>query len=285
MPFERRGLGDDVFALVSTALEADGVLAAFVERTGGTSVGRYASLNVSYRSGDDRDAVAANRSLGAAASGVEAFAVPGLVHGTRVARVEPSTGREGFDRAPGAFRDADTLWTDRPGVALGAFSADCVIAVLSSAREGRLVMAHAGWRGLAAGALRRASAVFDHPADVRAALGPAIGPCHYEVGYEVVTAVADAAPVGDLAERRRGRWFLDLVGAARATLQDVGVGEVADTGVCTACEASRFFSHRRDGVTGRHLAVAVRRSAHRDPYPRCVSKVNVVRRPSTSVHR
>lgn len=112
--------------------------------------------------------------------------------------------------------------------------------------------------GLAAGVLQRAVEVFAEREEVRVAIGPAIGPCHYEVGEDVALAVAAGAPAGAVSERRNGRRFLDLVGTARAVLRAQGIRRVEDTGVCTACESERFFSFRRDGATGRHLALGMR---------------------------
>ena len=117
-------------------------------------------------------------------------------------------------------------------------------------------MVHAGWRGLAAGIVDR---VLDR---VRggtpvAAVGPAIGPCHYEVGEDVAEAVADGSPAGAVVERRRGRIFLDLPATVEAVLRRGGVADVDLAGECTACHPERFFSHRRDGVTGRQAVVAL----------------------------
>jgi hypothetical protein len=120
---------------------------------------------------------------------------------------------------------------------------------------------HAGWRGLASGALQRAAAWYPDRREVRVALGPAIGPCHYEVGEDVALAVSAGSPAGAVTARRGGRWFLDLAGTSRAILRAEGIRRVEDAEVCTACEERRFFSFRRDGTTGRHLALAARHPA------------------------
>jgi polyphenol oxidase len=197
-----------------------------------------------------------NRSRAATAAGLERFCVPGLLHGTAIARVGPVRAADGFDGPAERLRHADGTTTTLPGVGLGAYSGDCVIAVLWHPVERRLTLVHAGWRGLAAGILGRTARLYADRRDVRVAIGPAIGPCHYEVGEEVVRAVEAGSPGGAVAERRRGRWVLDLVGSVEAALRAEGFRAVEATGVCTACEADRFYSFRRDGVTGRHLAVA-----------------------------
>ncbi len=255
---ERRVLDGGMVAFVSARLERAGFLAAFLERTGGASAGPYASLNGSFQVGDADAAVRENRRRVASAFGIERFCVPGLVHGTSILPVGRTRAADGSTGPAELLADADGTTTRSAGIALGAFSADCVISILGDPREGRVVLVHAGWRGLAAGVLQRAVGVFADREEVRAAIGPAIGPCHYEVGEDVALAVAAGSPAGAVSERRDGRPFLDLVGTVRAVLRTEGIRRVEDTGQCTACERDRFFSFRRDGTTGRHLALGMR---------------------------
>lgn len=256
--FQRRALGGGAHALVSSTLEGAGFLAAFVERTGGASAEPFASLNVSYSVGDDPDAVAANRRKVAGAFGMDAFAVPGLVHRTSIVQVGPGRAADGFRGPAEVFRAADGLHTKRRGLPLAGFSADCVIAAMAGPAEGRVALVHAGWRGMADGILHRAAALFADPREVRVAVGPTIGPCHYEVGEEVALAVAAASSAGAVTARRQGRLYLDLVATTRGILGEAGIRRVEDTGLCTACQHRRLFSFRREGTTGRHLALAMR---------------------------
>ena len=256
--FERRGVGDGMVALVSPSLERVGFLAAFLERTGGVSAGPYASLNGSFQVGDEETVVRENRRRVASAFGVERFCVPGLVHGTSIRSVGRARAADGYGGPAELLAGADGTTTRSTGIGLGAFSADCVIAILGEQREGRVALVHAGWRGLASGVLQRTVGVFDDRTAIRVAIGPAIGPCHYEVGEDVALAVAAGSPAGVVSERRGGRRFLDLVGTTRAILRAEGVRRVEDSGLCTACETDRLFSFRRDGTTGRHLALAMR---------------------------
>jgi polyphenol oxidase len=256
--FDRRDLGGGAAALVSTKLESDGFLAAFLEREGGVSAGPFASLNGAYTVGDDGAAVDENRRRVARAFGIDRFCVPGLIHGTKLAAVGPVRSSDGFLGPAERLADADGTTTRSAGVGLGAYSGDCLIAILGNPREGRVVLVHAGWRGLAAGVLQRAVQIFEDPSDARVAIGPAIGPCHYEVGEDVVLAVAAGSSAGVVAERRNGRCFLDLVGTAHRVLEGQGIRRIDDTGLCTACEGDRLFSFRRDGTTGRHLALGMR---------------------------
>jgi YfiH family protein len=261
MRFERRRMTDGGYALVATDLERIGVVAAFTERTGGESRSPFESLNVSFSVGDDPSAVRANRRRIARGLGVGPFACAGLVHGSSVTFLGLDREGAGFDDPNGVVAGTDALATRASGLPLAITSADCVPLVLASSSEPTIVVVHAGWRGLAGGILSRAVALFERADDVAVAIGPAIGPDHYEVGTEVVAAV-ERAPLSAVVATRVGeRLALDLVGTARRTLERAGVEDVGDTGLCTACERSRFFSHRAEGgTTGRQVAIAVRRT-------------------------
>jgi len=260
MTFERRSLGRRGSALVSVTLERAGFLAAFTERTGGASAKPFDSLNVSFAVGDDPSAVSTNRERVVEGLGIPAFATAEQVHGARAVRVGAARGGAGFADAGSRIPGADALFTSRANLPLAVLVADCLPVAMASPRAGILAVVHAGWRGLAAGALGAAAAVFGDPADVVAAVGPAIGPCHYEVGEDVAVAVGKALGAGAVTERRRGRLFLDLPGTARGALRALGIRNVDVAGICTACERGRFFSHRRDGPrTGRQALVGARR--------------------------
>jgi YfiH family protein len=256
--FERRTLEGGAHALVSTSLEREGFLAAFLERTGGQSTTPFHSMNASYSVGDDADAVAANRRTVTEAFGIASFAVPGLVHGTTILPVGSARAGDGFDGPAGGLASADGLYTRRARLPLAGFSADCVIAVMAEPRQGRVALVHAGWRGMAAGILQKAAALFDQPGQLTVAIGPAIGPCHYEVGEDVALAVAAGSPAGAVTEWRRGHLYLDLAATTAGIFRELGIRRVQDTALCTACQDGRLFSFRRDGATGRHLALAMK---------------------------
>jgi hypothetical protein len=135
--------------------------------------------------------------------------------------------------------EGDGLWTDEPGLPLLALTADCVpIAVArANGREPALAVVHAGWRGLAHGVVETAVAVLGNGRK-SAVVGPAIGPCCYEVGAEV-SALFDA----DLT--RTG--VLDLWRASERALRRAGVDDVERVDLCTRCNPDLFFSHRRTG--------------------------------------
>jgi YfiH family protein len=135
--------------------------------------------------------------------------------------------------------------------------ADCLPVLLAAADGSVLGAAHAGWRGLVGGVIEQTVATMGAPPERLVAwLGPCIGPERFEVGAEVREAFLT---VGDAPEAFRaspaGRWLCDLSAIARARLQRLGVGRVAGGGWCTAADSVRFFSHRRDQLTGRMAAL------------------------------
>ena len=246
---ESRAFPGDIRALVSPRLERRGFLAAFTERTGGTSDPPYASLNLGAETGDDIAAVRENRGRLEGVLGLGPLRTARQVHGNTVARV----------RGRGAdLGEADALTTRLPSLGIAVMTADCVPLALASEAEGRVAAVHLGWRGLAAGLVQAAVSRFEAPSRVVAAIGPAIGPCHYEVGPEVVEEVRRGTEgLVSVKEGKPGP-RLDLGETVQQVLQRMRVSEVDRADPCTACEPSRFFSHRRDGVTGRQALVAVR---------------------------
>ena len=144
------------------------------------------------------------------------------------------------------------MWTEEPGEAIVVVTADCVpVALVRIGGRAAVALVHVGWRGLLAGVVPAAvAALGGRP--IAAAIGPGIGPCCYEVGEDVAGPVRAGFGLGLV---RNGR--LDLPGAVARALLDAGCVRVDRLDECTACNADRFFSHRRDaGVTGRQGAVA-----------------------------
>lgn len=245
---ERRVFPGDIRALVSEELERRGFLAAFTERTGGASETPYSSLNLGSEVGDPPRAVLENRRRLGAVLGVGELVAARQVHGITVRRV---AGHE-------AAEEADALVTRRRALPLAIMTADCLPVALASEAEGTVAAVHVGWRGLAAGIVQQGVSLFREPGEVVAALGPAIGPCHYEVGREVVEAVRQEVGEAIVTDSAAGRSMLDLAATVEWLLRQLGAQVVESAGLCTACETGRFFSHRRDGVTGRQALVAVR---------------------------
>jgi YfiH family protein len=250
---------------------------AFSGRTGGVSTPPFESLNVGMHVGDCRQAVQENRGRVLRALNVSSrqLVEAEQVHGARVFVVTERWLREHADERCVAA-GADALVTSVEDALLSLYFADCVPVFLAE-RSGRAIgLAHAGWRGTAKGVAAetvRAMCVCLglEPADLRAVIGPSVGPCCYEVGDDVMEAVVPSLPLdADTRETARradvpGKWLLDLAAANAAQLRHAGVrsGAVERDGRCTSCATNTFFSVRADGrVTGRCGAFAyIRRPA------------------------
>lgn len=234
-----------------------GVCALFTTRRGGASEGACATMDV----GTARpDAAALAGAVGANRARLAAF-LPSdpiwlaQVHGRNVVYVDAANAPVLRTAPP----TADAAVTRTPGLALTVRTADC-LPVLLADRAGRvLAVAHAGWRGLAAGVLEATLATMAvAPGAVCAWLGPAIGKRMFEVGDDVLAAFGGpAAPAAAYFTRmREGKWLADLAGLARRRLADAGVTRVAGGHWCTHSESARFFSYRRERASGRMALVA-----------------------------
>ena len=237
--------------------QASGVGAVMTTRAGGNSVAPFDTFNLRDGLGDAAGCVAANRATLARAIGAAPVFLD-QVHGVRVVRLTRA------DALPGAqLHRADAGVTTEPGVACAVQVADC-LPVLFAAPDGRgVAAAHAGWRGLAGGVLEATvQAVCDasgcQPADLQAWLGACIGPKQFEVGGDVLDAFgasAGAAALRHFVPSTAGKWLADLPGLARDRLNVAGVRAVSGGAWCSVSDASRFFSYRRDRVTGRMAAL------------------------------
>jgi YfiH family protein len=235
-------------------------------RLGGVSRPPCATLNLGHTVGDDLSAVAVNheRALGVLSWQREDVATCYQVHGARVAVV-------GLDDRSKVQPETDALVTNTPGVGLMMRFADCV-PVLFFDRQRRVIgIAHAGWRGVAAGVVQATVATMleafgCQSQDVWAGIGPSIGPCCYEVGQEVVERVSMAVQGPAPFWYEDGRVRLDLWAAVRSQLDQAGVGQVEAAQLCTACRTDEWFSHRAErGKTGRHGVVIGLRASSRVP--------------------
>jgi YfiH family protein len=230
---------------------------AFGTRVGGVSAAPFDSLNLGVLTDDDRVAVIENRGRLAAALDTrpDRIACARQVHGAELEHhtaAEPNVrgslstryvGKEPRDREVG---EADGQVMAAPGLAGLVFTADCLPVALAG--PGGVTMLHCGWRGLAAGIVAKGAAAV---CATDAAIGPGIGRCCYEVGDEVRGAFAELGE--GIADGR----MLDLAEVARCLLASAGVERTEVAGLCTSCERSLFFSHRRDaGQTGRQGSLA-----------------------------
>jgi len=222
------------------------VRALATTRGGGVSAAPYASLNLATHVGDDPRSVASNRRR--LRQGIPPLPADPLwleqVHGTRVVAAEHYT--EGAE--------ADACVARTPGRVCAVLSADCLPLLFCAEDASVVAAAHAGWRGLSAGMIEACvAATATPPARLLAWLGPAIGAQAYEVGDEVraVFCQQDAAAQRAFVPQAPGKWLCDLYLLARQRLTALGVHRVSGGGHCTFSDPRRFYSYRRDGVTGR----------------------------------
>jgi hypothetical protein len=236
-----------------------GVTHAIFSRRGGVSPDPWASLNLGGTVGDDPERVRTNRLRALSAVGRDPASVYDVwqVHGTEVAIAEAPRPPE----AP--HRQADIILTDRPGITLMMRFGDCVPILLHDPVRKVVGIAHAGWLGTVKGTVRVAVEAMQkkygsNPADLMAAIGPSIGPDHYEVGPDVLIQVRQAfgQDSSELLISRDGHMFFDLWSANRRHLELAGVRRIEVAGQCTACHTRDWFSHRAEkGRTGRFGAV------------------------------
>ncbi|TDB48267.1 purine nucleoside phosphorylase YfiH [Photorhabdus luminescens] len=214
-------------------------------RLGGMSLSPYDSLNLGKHVGDKPDAVEQNRHILAKMAELPQSPIwLEQVHGTRVVRL---------DGQPLEDNKADAVYTNIPGQVCAVMTADCLPVLFCSSAGDEVAAAHAGWRGLCAGVLENTIAQFKaKPNQIQAWLGPAIGAKKFEVGNEVLQAFtlqhADLSqafiPVGE-------KYLADIYLLAKLKLQSVGVKAIFGGNECTVSNKEKFFSYRRDGITGR----------------------------------
>lgn len=218
-------------------------------RSGGVSAAPYASLNLGDHVGDNPEHVMQNRAVLSAHLPAEPRWLK-QVHGIAVADA-CMTGAE-----------ADASVAFQAGEVCAVLTADC-LPVLLCDQSGTVVgAAHAGWRGLLNGVIESTAAAMKVPASsLLAYLGPAIGPQAFEVGDEVRAAfvaenieAASAFTPGD-QQGEAQKWMADIYALARLRLEKLGVAGVYGGGLCTYTDTERFFSYRRDGVTGRMVSL------------------------------
>lgn len=255
-----------VRALVSTrnggvSLPPFGRWQAGVDQPGG--------LNLGFLSGDDPDSVAQNRARLMAFTGVPNAAWLKQIHGAEVVDASDVLARA---RAGAPIVEADASVTSEAGTICVVMIADCMPVLLCDVGGRAVGAAHAGWRGLAAGVVektaQRVAELAGVPTDsLHAYLGPSIGPDAFEVGADVRDAFMNGADGVDGAQRQAtanafvpradapGKYLADLPALARLRLQRLGVTQISGGDTCTVAQRERFYSYRRDRVTGRMAAM------------------------------
>lgn len=251
-------MGSGPGLLFAENLRAAGIPHAFTTRVGGLSRGPYASLNLGRGVDDDPEIVAANRAAVLRVLGLDPahHVEADQVHGAVVSVVGGAEGGR-------SVADADGLATAEAGTVLAVHAADCVPLLLADPKHRAVAALHAGWRGTAAGIAGEGVRVLADrfgslPEDLLVAIGPSIGPCHYEVDEPVIQRMRRwpwwqevVTPNGP------GRWTLDLRAASRRQVIDAGVRperiELMD--LCTYHLPELFYSYRRERITGRMGAI------------------------------
>jgi len=221
-----------------------GVRSFCTTRIGGNSQGPWRSMNLGLKCGDEPEQVNRNRVILRQELPADPIWLR-QVHGTSVHRAS-STREAGCP-------EADAVVARHLLQVCAILTADCLPVVFCNRQGTEVAAAHAGWRGLCAGVLEETVRTMFSPAvDLQAWLGPAIGPQAYEVGEDVRTAFLQHDASAETAFRKQGElWLLDLYAVARQRLEQVGVRNISGGNFCTFSDPERFFSYRRDGVTGR----------------------------------
>ncbi len=246
----------------------DGLLMTMSTRAGGTSRGRFRSLNLSFRVEDDVEAVLANRKTLCQALSIplDSMVLGQQVHGTHVALVSEDDRGRGATSWADALPDTDAMIAGDPDLALMVLAADCAPVFLYDPVHRAIGIAHGSWRGTLGGIIGKTVAGMEaafqcRPEDLQAGIGPSIGPCCYEVGEDVLAALRTSCPESWQAcikHQASGAIHFNLWETIRRQLLGTGLDprHIQVAGICTACHTELFFSHRKErGKTGRNAAI------------------------------
>ena len=227
----------------------DSIVACCTTRKGGVSQDGYASLNLAEHVDDDPFRVVQNRAVLK-----QALNLPSepewlnQTHSVEVAHLDRSN-----------VRDADAAITTQPGKVVVVMTADCLPVLLCNQTGTEVAAAHAGWRGLLNGVLEQTVETMTSDASqIHAWMGPAIGPDHFEVGPEVYRAFTEQDPATSayfIPVNKAGHYLANLYSIARARLKKTGLVHISGGEHCTFGDAERFFSFRREKVTGRQASL------------------------------
>lgn len=236
-------------------LTAEGITTphCFTTRLGGVSTGQFASLNIGLHKGEKPENVEKNLQILADAIGFDPkkLILTRQVHSDiiRAVTAEDYLGIDHHD-----YPECDGLITNTPGVALKVFTADCTPILLHDPVTGAVGAVHAGWRGTAMDIAGKAvAAMADNfgcePANIRAAIGPNIGPCCFETDSDVPDAMTATfgQAVSQWIRPAGEKHYVNLKEINRYALQRAGVRHIDVSPACTACENRRFWSHRITG--------------------------------------
>ncbi len=229
---------------------ANNIVAFTSTRLGGVSTAPWDSFNLGISCGDTARAVKCNRSLLVASLPAEPYWLD-QVHGSAVVKAA---------RTP-KIPVADASWSDQEATVCAVLTADCLPVLLCTANGSHFAAVHCGWRSLAAGVLENTIAAMGvAPEELLTWFGPAISAKNYEVGEQLYSAFVDITPSDNttFTATRKGHWQADLIQLARLRLQRLGVNKFYGGRWCTYAD-ERFYSYRRDGVSGRMVSLVYRK--------------------------
>jgi len=233
----------------------------FSERNGGVSEGTFTSLNLGMNRGDDKEKVIKNWDIFLESCDMTGrdFVCGQQVHGNVVAIVDADNAKPAYGQNP--LIEADGFATNTPGVPLAIFTADCTPLILTDEVNSVIACVHCGWRSTVADIEKNAvDAMLSLGAkteNIKAAMGPAIGKCCFEVGEEVIEAAGNL--IGELPKElyddsiNSGKYMLDLQGVIKIRLMQLGIREenIDNVNECTMCNTHKFWSHRGSkGIRG-----------------------------------
>ena len=251
--------GKIIYAQAPHIMAAGGLIHFFSTRFGGVSSGALSSLNLGVNRPDSLENVQENYRRICAPYQIDAarIVLSQQTHSTNIEIITDDCAGNGLFR-PQQFRDVDGMVCATPDLAAVVFYADCVPVLLYDPAKQVYAVVHAGWRGTVGGIAAKAAMVmqqkFDSkPQDILAAIGPSIGPCHFETGKEVGQEFHKAG-LGEAVADRGEKDYIDLWRANEIVLERAGLltQNVLHSGQCTVCNKDQYFSHRGDGPdTGR----------------------------------
>ena len=241
-------------ALQYFAAEGIKVPHCFTTRLGGVSTGALASMNIGTSRGDSRENVLKNYEILGAALGFDPHrAVLSRQTHSDIVRVvtEAQAGAGLYEEH---LSDCDALITSAKGLALVIFTADCTPILFWDPETGAVGAAHAGWRGTAQAIAAKTVEAMEknfgsQPRNIRAAIGPNIGACHFETNGDVPEAMRKAfgTQADPFITRSGDKFFLDLKAINAVVLRNAGVSHIEISDACTYCQPELFWSHRITG--------------------------------------
>lgn len=264
----KRDGGPELYVLEAWMTAMPGLTAGFTGRNGGVSEAPYRTLNLGLHVDDDPEAVVENRRRLAQEVGIpfSRWTYGEQVHGCEVQPVDRTQAGRGTLSRGDAFQAKDAFITEERGLAMAGLFADCVPLYFADPVRGAVGLAHAGWKGtvlrVAEGTVRAMAERFgSRPCDIRAAIGPSVGPCCYEVDDRIISRViAEAGVEGEpyyTPSEAPGLYRLNLKEINRQIMIKAGIlpNHIEITKLCTGCNLKAFYSHRTEnGRTGRMAA-------------------------------